>query len=91
MNSSTLTSLIEACTNFGALGVIFWLFVTGKLHSDEDYRELREDLIAERTAHDLTRNALTLSDQRAGQSVLTNELIMRALYPAKSEDSKGGQ
>jgi hypothetical protein len=86
VDASFITSVIELATNFGALGVIFWLFVTGKLHSDEDYKELREDFDAERKGHDLTRQALTLANERANSSILTSELVMRALYPPKKDD-----
>lgn len=77
-------------TNFGALGVIFWLFVSGKLHSDDDYKELREDLDAERKGHDLTRQALTIANERANTGVLTSELVLRALYPDK-KDNEGAR
>lgn len=87
MSTDTITSVIELVTNFGALGVIFWLFVTGKLHSDEDYKELREDLDTERKGHDLTRQALTLANERANSSLLTSELVMRALYPSKTAEA----
>lgn len=81
-----ITSLIQIGVNFGALGIIFWLFVSGQLHSNSDYKELREDLDAERKAHDLTRQALTLANERANSSVLTSELVLQALYPK----GKGG-
>lgn len=86
MEASQITSIVEVCTNFGALGVIFWLFVNGKLHSQADYSELREDLEAEKKAHDLTRQALTVASERANSSVLTNQLIIRALYPNAQQD-----
>lgn len=83
----TITALVQMGTNLGVLGIIFWLFVTGKLHSSTEYDELREDLETERKAHDMTRQALSLSNERAGTSILTNQLILRALNPEKkSED-----
>lgn len=84
VDSSFVASIIEMATNFGALGVIFWLFVTGKLHSDDDYRQIREDFDAERKAHEMTRQALSLANARAESSQLTGQLVLRALYPQQS-------
>lgn len=91
MTDSTIASIVELATNFGALGIIFYLFVMGKLHSDHEVKDLREDLEAERTAHDLTRQALSLANERANTSALTGELVMRALYGSdKHSSAKAG-
>lgn len=89
MTSSTIEAVVSMATNFGALGIIFYLFVTGKLHSESDYKEVREDLEAERQAHDLTRQALSLANERANTSTLTGELVMRALYGPDKSPVKG--
>jgi hypothetical protein len=43
--------------NFGVLGIVFLLFVAGRLHSDAEHQQVLKDLDTERTAHERTRGA----------------------------------
>lgn len=88
--TESVTALISMGVNFGALGIIFFLFVSGQLHANGEYKELREDLATERKAHDLTRQALTLASERAQSSLLTSELVLRALYPERNKSGEAG-
>jgi ribosomal protein S3 len=74
-----LTQYVTAGINFGVLGIIFWLFVGGKLHSDTELEHVRKDLEEEKRAHDMTRQALSLANERANTSVMTGELVLKAL------------
>ena len=81
MTAELITSILQTATNFGVLGIVFWLFVSGRIHSDDEMKTARADLDAERHAHELTRQALSLANERANNSVLTGELVLRALKP----------
>lgn len=74
-----LLQYITTSVNFGVLGLVFWLFVGGRLHSDEEYKSMRADYSEERKAHDLTRQALALANERANTSVLTGQLVLQAI------------
>lgn len=82
---TTITTLLNVFTNFGVLGIVFWLFVSGKLHGEGELTYVREALDTERSAHDATRHALEIETQRSQISVLNSEILSRALN--KKEDA----
>jgi hypothetical protein len=82
--SVEIVQYLTSAINFGALGIIFWLFVGGKLHSENELVYVRNDLDEEKRAHDMTRQALTLASERANTSVMTSELILKALGGGKA-------
>jgi hypothetical protein len=86
---SSITAIIQTCTNFGFLGAVFWLFVLGKLHSDREMERSEEDLRAERAAHELTRQALALANERANSSLISSQIIARALSPGGGDIGEG--
>jgi citrate synthase len=65
--------------NLGVLGVVFLLFVAGKLHSQTEYEQLLRDLETERTAHERTREALRIANARSESGALAAEIVARAL------------
>lgn len=81
----TITAILQTATNFGVLGIVFWLFLTGKLHNDDEMKRVETDLAAEREAHDLTRQALALANERANTSVLISQMVAKALLPSGTE------
>lgn len=76
---SEILSLALQGVNLGVLGVVFWLFVGGKLHSDSEFTRVVEDRDTERTAHERTREALRLSNVRADTGVMTAQIVAQAL------------
>lgn len=78
---STITAILQTATNFGVLGIVFWLFLTGKLHNDDEMKRVETDLAAEREAHEMTRQALALANERANVSVLVAQMAAKALSP----------
>lgn len=82
---TTITAILQTATNFGVLGIVFWLFLAGKLHNDDEMQRVEKDLATEREAHEMTRQALSLSNERANQSVLVAQLIAKALAPQGTE------
>jgi hypothetical protein len=68
--------------NFGVLGVVFLLFVSGKLHSQTEYEQLLRDLDTERVAHERTREALRIANARGESGALAAEIVARALEGA---------
>ena len=60
-----------------------YLFVTGKLHSDAELRQARADLETERDAHEQTRIALALANERAATGAQAAGLIVSALEGAR--------
>jgi len=68
--------------NFGVLGIVFFLFVSGKLHSQTEYEQLLRDLETERTAHEHTREALRIANARGESGALAAEIVARALEGA---------
>jgi hypothetical protein len=86
--ASSILQFITDGLNFGVLGLVFYLFVGGKLHSDDEMRSLRSDLELEKRAHEVTRAALALASARAETSVMTSELVLQALRgPVQREAS----
>jgi hypothetical protein len=67
------------------LGVIFWLFIVGKLHGEGELDYLKEALETERRAHDSTRHALDIETQRSQLSVLNSEILSRAFHKKEDE------
>lgn len=82
---TTITTLLNLFTNLGVLGVVFWLFIVGKLHGEGELDYLKEALETERRAHDVTRHALEIETQRSQLSVLNSEILSRAFN--KKEDT----
>lgn len=82
---TTITTLINLCTNLGVLGVVFWLFIVGKLHGEGELDYLKEALETERRAHDATRHALDIETQRSQLSVLNSEILSRAFHKKEDE------
>jgi len=74
-----ILQIINSGMNFSVLAIVFYLFVSGKLHSDDEMRVARTDLESERKAHELTRAALATANARAETSALTSEIVLRAL------------
>jgi hypothetical protein len=81
MTAASVLQFLTDAVNFGVLGMVFYLFVGGKLHSDNELKSVRADLDTERRAHEMTRAALTTAQARADTSVLTSELVLQALRP----------
>lgn len=81
---NTITSLLQVFTNLGVLGVVFWLFVVGKLHGESELEFLKQALETERNAHEATRHALELETQRSQMAVINSQIISRAFN--KKED-----
>jgi hypothetical protein len=84
--SSDLLQLITSALNLGVLGIVFWLFVGGKLHASSeldrittDKDQWREAYEEERAAHRATREALAVANERAEAAVesarVTNKLL----------------
>jgi asparagine synthetase A len=84
--SSDLLQLITSALNLGVLGVVFWLFVGGKLHASSeldrvtaDKDEWRKAYEEERSGHRATREALVIANERAEAAVesarVTNKLL----------------
>jgi hypothetical protein len=82
--AAEILQFITSGLNFGVLGLVFYLFVGGKLHSDDELRAIRADLTTERQAHAATQQALQLANARADTSALTGELVLRALGGSKA-------
>lgn len=71
-----------------ALALIgLWLFGTGRLHSDNELRQLRRDYDTERQAHDQTRAALAAANARADAGVRAAELVASAVEGARHGSS----
>jgi hypothetical protein len=68
--------------NFGVLGIVFLLFVAGRLHSDAEHQQVLKDLDTERTAHERTREALRIANARGESGALAAEIVARALEGA---------
>jgi hypothetical protein len=76
---SSLVDLAMSGLNLGVLGIVFYLFLNGRLHSHSEVETMRDDLLAERAANDKLQQALQLADQRASSAMLNSEIIARAL------------
>ena len=68
--------------NLGVLGIVFLLFVAGKLHSETEYQQMLRDLDTERVAHERTREALRIANARSESGALAAEIVARALEGA---------
>lgn len=81
MAAADLSLLAEVTSylNLGVLGISFWLFVSGKLHSDREMEQVLADLATERIAHEHTREALRLSNARGESGALAADIVVRAL------------
>ena len=84
MNSDFLAEA-QFISNLGVLGIIFWLFVSGKLHSDTEYQQTLRDLETERIAHEHTREALRIANARGESGALAAEIVARALEGARHQ------
>ena len=71
--------------NLGVLGIVFLLFVSGKLHSDAEHQQVLKDLETERTAHERTREALRIANARGESGALAAEIVARALEGAHKQ------
>jgi hypothetical protein len=76
--SEVLTLALQG-VNLGVLGIVFYLFVGGKLHSDAEFQRIVDDRDTERTAHERTREALRLASARADTGVMTAQIVAQAL------------
>lgn len=75
---ATITTLLQLVTNLGVLGMVFWLFVAGRLHGEGELTYLKEALETERKAHEATRHALEIESQRSQLAVLNSQILARA-------------
>lgn len=82
---TTVTTLLQLFTNLGVLGMVFWMFVVGKLHGDGELTYLREALETERRAHEVTRQALSMESQRSQLAVLNSQILSRAFDKKEDE------
>lgn len=71
--------------NLGVLGIICYLFLAGKLHSDTEYQQTLRDLETERVAHEHTREALRIANARGESGALAAEIVARALEGARHQ------
>jgi hypothetical protein len=81
-----MLQVLSTIANFGALGIIFFLFVTGKLHSDAEFQGKLRDLEMERKAHDHTRESNRLMAARVETGALAAEIIAKVLSRGKVSD-----
>lgn len=75
--------------NLGVLGVVFQLFVTGKLHSDREMTQVLSDLATERAAHEHTREALRIANARGESGAMAAEIVARAFEGAHLRQQGG--
>jgi hypothetical protein len=67
-----------------ALAIVgLWMFASGRLHSDAELRQVRQDLATERAAHEQTRAALAIASARADAGVRAAELVASAVEGAR--------
>jgi citrate synthase len=71
--------------NLGVLGIICYLFLTGKLHSDSEYQLLLQEKETERVAHEHTREALRIANARGESGALAAEIVARALEGSRHQ------
>ena len=74
-----LLSEVVGFLNIGVLGIVFYLFVVGKLHSHSEFEQVLDTLEVERRAHEHTREALRISNARSEAGVLAADIVARAL------------
>lgn len=80
MNTADLISVLVNGFPLAAFAlVLISMFLSGKLHSDPEFQQMKTDLEVERKAHELTRSSLELARERSDVSILTSQLISRAL------------
>jgi citrate synthase len=84
MNATELVQVLTSSLNFGVLGIVFWLFVGGKLHSEDEMRNTRADLSAERRANDMLHQAVDTANARADTGAMVAQIVMQALGKNKA-------
>ena len=83
MDAGTLRFLIDQAPT-AALALIFLVaFMTGRVHSDAEYDQLRKDYETEKAAHMETRRAYELATARADAGVRAAELVDASLEGAR--------
>jgi hypothetical protein len=85
-SSTDLVQLVTAALNLGVLGVVFWLFVGGKLHASSEVQQITADrdqwrkaFEDERAAHQATRESLAVASDRAEAAVESARVTARLL------------
>lgn len=72
-DAKAMVDLIQSSGVVGVLGLIVWAFLTRRLHSDGEYRELREDRDMWRElalgVHDTSRRAVGAAEALANMTV----------------------
>lgn len=60
MSEAEALQVVTSALNFGVLGIVFWLFVGGKLHSSAEIERLEDEkarIVAEKAKSDEQRDA----------------------------------
>lgn len=79
VSAATILQYASGALNLGLGGVMIWLFLNGKLHSDTEMSAARDDLTKTQAALERTREALMLSSARNETGILSAEIIAQAL------------
>lgn len=88
---SQVLQLVTSGLNLGVLGVVFWLFVGGQLHSNHEFERVVHDADTERAAHERTREALQLANARADTGAVSAQIIAQALGGVRVVDQGGSR
>lgn len=86
-----LVQYITSGLNLGVLGIVFWLFVGGKLHSDREFTAMSTSHELERQRADHLQEALRLADQRGDMGSMAAQIVAQALGGVQQRQSAGAQ
>jgi hypothetical protein len=91
-SSSGLLQLITSCLNLGVLGLVFWLFVGGKLHASSEMEQATGErdqwhkaFEDERAAHQATRESLAVASDRAEAAVEAAKVTTKLLEAVQQQ------
>lgn len=83
LDAGTIQFLIDQAPTAALALVFLYLFASGKIHSDAEHAQLRQDYETEKAAHELTRQAYALASARADAGVRAAELVAASLEGAR--------
>jgi hypothetical protein len=94
--STDLLQLVTSALNLGVLGLVFWLFVGGKLHASSEMEQATADrdqwrkaFEDERTAHQATRESLAVASDRAEAAVEAARVTAKLLEVIQQRKEAG--
>ena len=86
LSSGEILQTILSAVNLGVLGIVFWLFVRGQLHSSEEMDHERE---ARLKAEEQRDDALKVAREQLVPALVAFNATMAALVPLLQEMVRG--